>query len=95
VNGKYLYSENLEGQLAAVALAVIRKVQSRKNRSGDSEIPSSGDFEEAFHVHVQIADRQIRLDERDKLDKGHAERRSELVQQLYSLKAKVPKEFQI
>lgn len=94
MNGHFSNSSSLEGQLAAVAVAVIRKIQERKNRAGDSEIPSVSDFEEAFRIHVKIAELQNRLDERDKLEKGHADRRSELVQRLYILKAELPKEFQ-
>jgi hypothetical protein len=93
MNGKYRTSSSLEGQLAAVAMAVVNKIQSRINRAGDSEIPSASDFEEAFRVHVKIAELQTRLNERDRLEEGHADRRSELVQQLYRLKAEIPEEF--
>jgi hypothetical protein len=94
MNGAYKHSSSLEGQLAAVAMSVIHKVQERKNRAGDSEIPSISDFEEAFRVHLKIADLKTRLDERDKLEKGHADRRADLVQQLYILMAERPAEFQ-
>ncbi len=94
MNGKFKHSNSLEGQLAAVAVATMIKVQNRINRAGDSEKPSASDFEEAFRVYVKIAELQIRLNERDRLEEGHADRRSELVQQLYRLKAEIPEEFQ-
>jgi hypothetical protein len=94
MNGKYKHSSSLEGQLAAVAIAVMKKVQDRINRAGDSEIPGISDFEEAFRIHVRIAELKTRLDERDKLEKGHADRRADLVQQLYILMAERPSEFQ-
>ncbi len=94
MNGKFKHSNSLEGQLAAVAVAVMRKVQNRRNSANQSEIPSVSDFEEVFRIYVQIAEIKIRLEERDKLEKGHADRRTELVQKLYVLMAQVPQEFQ-
>jgi len=93
LNGKYRNSNSLEGQLSAVAVDVIREVESRLNTANQSEKPSSSDFEEAFRIHVQVWELRIRLDERDKLEKGHALRRSELVDQLYRLQNQIPNEF--
>ena len=93
MNGAYKNSSSLEGQLAAVAVAVTRNVKNRRNMVGQSEIPSISDFEEAFRVHIQIKELKIRLDERDKLERGHADRRQDLVQQLYILMAQLPDEF--
>jgi hypothetical protein len=93
MNGHFKHSTSLEGQLAAVAVAVMRKVQSTRNGAGQSEIPGVSDFEEAFRIYARIAELKTRLDERDKLEKGHGERRTELVQNLYVLMAQVPQEF--
>ena len=95
MNGKFHSSNSLEGRLAAVALEVIRKVENRINTANQSEKPSVSDFEEAFRIETQIEELNIRLNERDKLVEGHAERRTELVDKLYRLMAQRPKEFQL
>jgi hypothetical protein len=93
MNGSYKHSSSLEGQLAAVAVTVNVEVASKINSANEPEIPSASDFEEAFRIHVQVWELRTRLDERDKLEKGHALRRSELVDQLYRLQSQIPNEF--
>src|SRR5258708_13220529 len=93
MNGKFKESSSLEGQLAAIAVDVIREVENRINTAHQSEKPSASDFEQAFRIHVEIKELTIRLDEQDRLETGRAELRSDLLEKIYRLMGPSPARF--
>jgi len=94
MNGRFAHEETPEGRLAAIAVMVAAKVSDEYARTGiGPQVPDVADLREALRPFVLRELIRARLDEAERVSGARAERRADLVRQLYVIEAQIPKEL--
>lgn len=94
MNGRFAHEDSPEGRLAAIAVMVATKIEDTYTKTGRGpRKPDVADLREALRPFVQRELIKARLDEAERALDMKAERRADLIRQLYVYEAQIPKEL--